>query len=496
MEQEEDEVKKQRRRSVSPVDHAPNTNTITAMRSTPRRSDRILKKLADSIKEPKGIKGDIIKTPRGSHIQSLYPNIFDKSGKRKDLENFKRRLQFKSGTKSSLENTETYKQFHRQEKLRHFREDQRGKRDAALFKSRGLSLPAMSKTRKTGLSKPSKEGEAPSVTFVPRHNLRPRRNQLPSLDDSALTLGNEHVKRGSIEKRMSQYKRRKSESLNFVSWHDRDEEWRKKRVETYMSNSKTAREAALLKKRKLTICGWGNAQKNLGNYLSICWDYNPDLDADKTQKLPSMNSVILNRHNDRGYCTESGLIYTPEVINKTKGLDGYCFTVQSELALQYEQAQKVLFDQASILVQQSFYQYAMDLSLDTALDDGFTVDMFVSSAPDTEVGKITVRAVTQFVFMKSYIYVDKICVAAEHQKTGLGSFMMDRIISWAKKRDKDILLYALGPVVKVYEKWGFKYCKEWPAVPDDIGAIMRKRVKTADVVDDYVGLQWDGTKFV
>lgn len=33
--------------------------------------------------------------------------------------------------------TETYKEAHRQEKLLNFKEDQRGKRDAALLKSRG-----------------------------------------------------------------------------------------------------------------------------------------------------------------------------------------------------------------------------------------------------------------------------------------------------------------------------------------------------------------------
>ncbi|KAF9214003.1 hypothetical protein BGZ59_004471 [Podila verticillata] len=445
--------------------------------------------------EPKRIKGDTIKTPRGSHIRSLYPDSLDLTGPPKaQIENFKRRLQYKGGVRSNVLNTDGYKDFHRQEKLNHFREDQRSKRDAALSKSRGLSLPALSKTRKTVTTAPAKEGETPTVVFVPRHNLRPRRQQPSTLDDTVLTMA-ERIKRGTIEKRMSQYKRRKSESLNFVNWHERDEEWRKKRIENYMSTSKTAREAALLKKRKLTICGWGNPQKNLGNYLSICWDYNPDLDADKTQKLPDMTSVILNRHDDRGFCTDSGLIYYPDIINKSEMLNGYCFTVQSELALNYEIAQKILFEQASNLVQRVFWQYNMDLTLDTSLDDGFTVDMFVSSAPESDVGKITVRGVTQFIFMKSYIYVDKICVAPEHQKSGLGKFMMDRIIAWAEQRDKDILLYALGPVVKVYEKWGFTYCKEWPAIQDDIGAIMRKRVKTAGVVDDFVGLQWDGTKF-
>lgn len=112
-----------------------------------------------------------------------------------------------------------------------------------------MSLPALSKTRKTVTTAPAKEGETPTVVFVPRHNLRPRRQPPSTLDDTVLTMA-ERIKRGTIEKRMSQYKRRKSESLNFVNWHERDEEWRKKRIENYMSTSKTAREAALLKKRK------------------------------------------------------------------------------------------------------------------------------------------------------------------------------------------------------------------------------------------------------
>ncbi|KAG0346925.1 hypothetical protein BG004_000509 [Podila humilis] len=408
----------------------------------------------------------------------------------KEMANFKRRLQFKSG--STVMNRDALKELHRRDKLLHFHEDQRGKRDAAMFKSRGLSLPAASKTRKTVVAPPTKEGGTPTVVFAPRHNLRPRAQQATS-DDTGLTLGAQ-AKRGSIEKRMSQYKRRKSESLNFVSWSERDEEWRKKRLDSYMSTSKTAREQALLKKRNLTIYGWGNPKKNLGNYLSICWDYNPDLDADKSQMLPGLESQVLNRLDDRKFCTESGQIYYPDLIEHSDNITGFCFTIQSELAMQYENAQKKVFELASYLVQQSFWQYSMNLSLDTSLDDGFTVDMFAAAEPDSDI--INVRAVSQFIFMRGYIYVDKICVGEKYQKHGLGSFMMDRIVHWAKKRDKDIILYALGPVVRVYEKWGFNYCKEWPAISGDIGAIMRKRVKTAGAVEDYVGPQWDGTKFV
>jgi hypothetical protein len=72
---------------------------------------------------------------------------------------------------------------------------------------------------------------------------------------------------------------------------------------------------------------------------------------------------------------------------------------------------------------------------------------------------------------------------------------MQRLYTIAQKRNKDILLYALGPVVNIYKKWGFEYCKEWPPIEGDIGAIMRKRIRTDGVVDQYVGLEWDGTSF-
>lgn len=84
--------------------------------------------------------GDTIKTPRGSHIRSLYPDSLDLAGPPKaQIENFKRRLQYKGGVRSNVLNTDGYKDFHRQEKLNHFREDQRSKRDAALSKSRGCN---------------------------------------------------------------------------------------------------------------------------------------------------------------------------------------------------------------------------------------------------------------------------------------------------------------------------------------------------------------------
>ncbi|KAF9434585.1 hypothetical protein BGZ76_007776 [Entomortierella beljakovae] len=464
-----------------------------------RRSVRIRQMMVDIVKEEK-----TITTPRGSTIHSMFPKQYDflnnqSSPRRVELDQFKRRLQFKSGARSNLMLTDAYKSMERKEKMKEFHEHQRGKRNTAQFKSRGLSLPAISKTRQTSVAIPPKEGEAPKVEFVVRRNLRPRPKKLPVYDmdmDSLLFAGEgRSTRRSNIEKRMSQYKQVKSHgSFDFTSWNDRDEAWRTKRLANYMSTSKMARETTLFKKRNLSICGWGNPVKNLGNYLSICWEFNPDLDADKDQTVPDQASRILNKHNAEGVCVESGVVYMPLWItnNINQYINGYCFTIQSELAFTYEAAQKTIFDRASELVQRSFYQYNMDLSLDSSLDDGFTIDIFISSVGTNEP---TVRGATQYIFMKSYIYVDKICVEQECQKMGIGAFLMERINKIARKRNKDILLYALGPVVGVYKKWGFEYCKEWPPIPKDIGAIMRKRIRTEGVVDSYVGLEWDGTCF-
>ena len=112
-----------------------------------------------------------------------------------------------------------------------------------------VSLPAVSKTRQTSVLAPNKEGEAPKVQFVARHNLRPRPIRASASDVTDMLLTGT-LRKGSIEKRKSQYKRVKSHgSLEFTSWKDRDDVWRTKRLANYMSSSKVAREEILLKKR-------------------------------------------------------------------------------------------------------------------------------------------------------------------------------------------------------------------------------------------------------
>ncbi|ORY96106.1 hypothetical protein BCR41DRAFT_375753 [Lobosporangium transversale] len=377
------------------------------------------------------------------------------------------------------------------------RSDRIRKKMAGIVKD--VIVAAGSKARQTSVTAKN-EVEPAKVQAVPHHSLRPSVEQV-SVQESNPGVGFHDgvLPETTLERRRRQYKPTGSRHIASIntSWEERDQQWRAKRLESYKASSKAARETAVFKKRNLNICGWGNSRKNLGNYLSICWDYNSDLDEDNDQTLPERAAFPLQYSNAAGTVVESGVIYHPQTIvdGGKDHLNGYCFTVQSELALKFEAAQRVLFQQASDLIQGSFYQYNMDLSLDSSLDDGFTIDIFVSSAPSKDLADITVRGVTQFIFMKSYIYVDKICVAQKYQKMGIGAFLMDRILKIAQRRNKDILLYALGPVIGAYKRWGFQYCKEWPPIPKDVGAVMRKRIRTEGVKDEYVGLEWDGTGF-
>ncbi|ORY92387.1 hypothetical protein BCR41DRAFT_402596 [Lobosporangium transversale] len=478
----------------------PSRKTKTKSHSTPvqqRRSDRIRTKMAAIIKDV----GDSITPPHRSYIHSKFPSHMGLLGtsaspRGVELDQYKRRLQFKSGTRSNLTLTDAYRNFERDVKVQEFHADQRGKRNSAHLKNRGLVVAAGSKARQTSVTATQTEARPAKVQAAPHHTLRPGVGQ-GSVLESNPEVGT--LAETTLERRRRQYNQIRSRHIasNYTSWEERDQHWRAKRLASYKALSKAARETAVFKKRNLDICGWGNSRKNLGNYLSICWDYNSDLDEDKDQALPERAPSTLQYRNAAGTVVESGVIYHPQTIvdGDNDHLNGYCFTVQSELALKFEAAQRVLFQQASDLIQGSFFQYNMDLSLDSSLDDGFTIDIFVSSAPSKDLADITVRGVTQFIFMKSYIYVDKICVAQKYQKMGIGAFLMDRILKIAQKRNKDILLYALGPVIGAYKRWGFEYCKEWPPIPKDVGAVMRKRIRTEGVKDEYVGLEWDGTGF-
>ncbi|KAF9993129.1 hypothetical protein BGZ65_011401, partial [Modicella reniformis] len=67
---------------------------------------------------------ETITTPRGSSIHSLFPKQLDflspSSPRRVELDQFKRRLQFKSGARSGVMLTDAYKSLERTEKIKEF----------------------------------------------------------------------------------------------------------------------------------------------------------------------------------------------------------------------------------------------------------------------------------------------------------------------------------------------------------------------------------------
>ncbi|KAF9897395.1 hypothetical protein BX616_005672, partial [Lobosporangium transversale] len=236
------------------------------------------------------------------------------------------------------------KNFERTIKVQEFHADQRGKRTNAHLKSRGLIVAAGFKARQTSVAA-TKEVEPAKVQAVPHHSLRPGVEQgsvLESNPEDGFHDGS--LPETTLERRRRQYKPTGSRHIASIntSWEERDQQWRAKRLESYKASSKAARETAVFKKRNLNICGWGNSRKNLGNYLSICWDYNSDLDEDNDQTLPERAAFPLQYSNAAGTVVESGVIYHPQTIvdGGKDHLNGYCFTVQSELALKFEAAQR------------------------------------------------------------------------------------------------------------------------------------------------------------
>lgn len=63
------------------------------------------------------------------------------------MDQLKRRLQFKSGSRNSIMLTDVYKTIERREKMKEYQEYQRGKRNSAQFKSRGCKRQYYDMTR-------------------------------------------------------------------------------------------------------------------------------------------------------------------------------------------------------------------------------------------------------------------------------------------------------------------------------------------------------------
>lgn len=234
---------------------------------------------------------------------------------------------------------------------------------------------------------------------------------------------------------------------------------------------------------------------NLGNKLNICGEVNSDLDLDPSQcifpagyletddtaSINSTTSSIIYPHLDKTFDPVSAplqdyyvsnplskplLHYAPDPV-----LCGGIITLQTEDQVMRDRRLQALFANANNVVKHTFERVGMHLSLQTALEDFFSIDIFTDTTG-------VVRAVSEFIFMRKYLYVDKLCVRQDLQKRSIGNMMMQRLILLAQARDKDaILLFALKNSEPFYCKLGFQRTEEWKSSEMDIGHIMRYKLK-------------------
>lgn len=329
------------------------------------------------------------------------------------------------------------------------------------------------------------------------------------------------VLRKLFEMRKGQFKAvRRRTSLEFTRWMERGWKWREERAKKYLEKGKVAREWEVLKRRncrclfvvaleimQILSCSCSNCSAslktvfmfdptnkriNLGNKLNICGEYNPDLDIDSSQRIyppfddgslpttptgttvPSPASPYpISPFEDQYNCSPFDhvlLVYGP---NNDPASSGAFVTVQTEDQVVKDEALHLLYASANILVYQTFQAHGMNLTLDTALEDYFSIDIFCDQGAQ-------VKGVAEYIFMRRYLYIDKLAVHHEYQRRGIGTIMMLRLLELARWRSKDVLLFALLPVVDFYRRWGFEECPEWPYIEGDAGVILRKKVAAPD----------------
>ncbi|RUS14505.1 hypothetical protein BC937DRAFT_93710, partial [Endogone sp. FLAS-F59071] len=296
------------------------------------------------------------------------------------------------------------------------------------------------------------------------------------------------VLRKLFEMRKGQFKAvRRRTSLEFTKWMERGWKWREERAKKYLEKGKLAREWEVLKRRNLFMFDPTNKRINLGNKLNICGEYNPDLDIDSSQRIyppfddgslpttptgtapppasPYPVSPFEDQYNFSPF-EHVLLVYGP---NNDPASSGAFVTVQTEDQVVKDEVLHLLYASANILVYHTFQAHGMNLTLDTALEDYFSIDIFCDQGAQ-------VKGVAEYIFMRRYLYIDKLAVHHEYQRRGIGTIMMLRLLELARWRSKDVLLFALLPVVDFYRRWGFEECPEWPYIEGDAGVILRKKV--------------------
>ncbi|KAJ3091734.1 hypothetical protein HK102_013624 [Quaeritorhiza haematococci] len=220
---------------------------------------------------------------------------------------------------------------------------------------------------------------------------------------------------------------------------------REKKVRKFIFESHVKRNQQMNLNRGFWICGLGNGSKaNLGNALNITEGYDRRLnqDTDQESPQPSPTPFLVQKLMDDG-----------TLDSECKKLE--VVSIRGPEAIEQSSFLASKLQEADTLMQSVFLERGIGANLEDVAEGSYTADI-VMDAESTEV-----LGVAKYIFMRDYMWVDEIAVKPGCQKMGIGSSLLRRLKDVAYAREKDILLYALTPVIPFYERNGLTQCDHW-----------------------------------
>ncbi|KAI8907904.1 hypothetical protein EDD86DRAFT_208460 [Gorgonomyces haynaldii] len=218
------------------------------------------------------------------------------------------------------------------------------------------------------------------------------------------------------------------------------------RVKSFLQLQKKQHDLQVLQRRGLTVCGVGLPKNNLGNQLQISDKYIKDLDTDKNQSSPSFGTPLITFSLGNRDCSAVWISFLGKPINN--------------------QTLERLFVTCQQMVYQSFAEKLIEMELlDGTNEEEFTINCLV----DPSSGEVL--AVVEYVFMRTYLWVECLVVKKEYRNAGLGKMLLERVLYVAQMRQKQILLYSLPDVLSFYTNNGMQVSKKF-AHPEHRGTFL------------------------
>jgi len=115
-----------------------------------------------------------------------------------------------------------------------------------------------------------------------------------------------------------------------------------------------------------------------------------------------------------------------------------------------------LYYEADQWIRDLFAQKGISTHLDTTFAHHFTTLLIID--PSTR----QLVATCEAVFMRKYLWIEVLAVKDTWRRRGVGRAIMERLMSWAKGRSKEMGLFAVWSAVPFYDSLGLGDSSKWP----------------------------------